>query len=122
MEKTLQIDHRAVRFKCTAGTLIRYRNQFNREFLADLSKLQNVKSGSLESFTLAPIENILWVMAKTADESIPDPMSWYDTFDNFPLVEVFTQLQDILVDTIKTKNSSGSAAVHPARARRSKRR
>lgn len=121
MEKTICIDGKNVRFKSTAGTLIRYRNQFNREFLADLAKLQNIKKGNYENLTFAPFENIIWVMAKTADDTIPDPVSWYDTFDSFPTIDVFNQLQDILVDTIKSKNSSGSA-VHPARKRRKKRR
>lgn len=120
MEKTIQVDGRDVRFKCTAGTLIRYRNQFNREFLSDIAKLKDIKNGNYDNLTLAPIENIIWVMAKTADDRIPDPISWYDTFDSFPLMEVFTQIQGLLVETIKSKNSS-SAAVHPATRKRKRR-
>ena len=43
MEKTLTIDGRAINFKCTGGTLMRYRNQFGSEFFADLASLNTAK-------------------------------------------------------------------------------
>ena len=120
MEKMRQVDGKNVRFKCTAGTLIRYRNQFNREFLADLAKLEKIKDGDYAEFSLAPFENILWVMAKTADDTIPEPLAWYDSFDEFSVIDVYKQVQDILIKSIKVKNSS--AAVHPATKRRGRKR
>lgn len=103
MEKTISINGRDVNFKCTAGTLRRYRNQFNREFLSDLSKLKDFND-NFESFTFAPLENIIWTMAKTADNTIPDPQTWYDSFDNFPVAEVFGELQDLIIASMKSKN------------------
>lgn len=120
MEKTICIDGKNVRFKSTAGTLIRYRNQFNREFLADLAKLQKAGPELTDNLTLAPIENMIWVLAKTADDSIPDPLTWYDSFDSFPLTDVFTKLEDLIGASLKTKNSS--SAVVNRRQRRKKRR
>ena len=119
MEKTIIIDGKAVNFRSTAGTLIRYRNQFNREFLSDLAKLQNVKKDP-SSLTLSPFYDIVWVLAKTADDSIGDPLTWYDSFDDFPIIEVFTQLQELIISTIKTKNSTAAAA--PNRQMRRKHR
>lgn len=119
MEKTIMIDGKPVKFKSTAGTMIRYRNQFNREFLLDLEKLRNVKK-DLSVITLSPFYDIVWVLAKTADDSIGDPLTWYDSFDNFPITDVFTQLQDIIIATIKTKNSAAAAA--PNRQMRRKHR
>lgn len=117
MEKTIMIDGKAVKFKSTAGTMIRYRNQFNREFLSDLAKLRNVKN-DLSVLTLSPFYDIVWVLAKTADDSIGDPLTWYDRFDDFPIIDVFTQLQDIIMATIKTKNSAAAAAPKIRRKRR----
>lgn len=122
MEKTIHIEGRIVRFKCTAGTMIRYRNQFNREFLSDLAKLEKVKNGNYDALTLAPFYDIIWVMAKTADDTIPDPISWYDTFESFPVTDVFSQLRDILMATIKVKNSSPAAVPNRAARRRKKHR
>jgi hypothetical protein len=113
------IDGKPVKFKSTAGTMIRYRNQFNREFFPDLVKLRNVEK-DLSVITLSPFYDIVWVLAKTADDSIGDPLTWYDSFDNFPIIDVFTQLKDIIMATIKTKNSAAAAA--PNRQMRRKHR
>jgi hypothetical protein len=113
------IDGKPVKFKNTAGTMIRYRNQFNREFFSDLVKLRNVEK-DLSVITLSPFYDIVWVLAKTADDSIGDPLTWYDSFDNFPIIDVFTQLKDIIMATIKTKNSAAAAA--PNRQMRRKHR
>lgn len=120
MEKTLKIDGKDVRFKCTAGTLIRYRNQFNREFMADITKLKDIENGDISGLSLAPFYDIIWIMAKTADDTIPDMLTWYDSFDEFPILDVFPELQELLIAALKTKNSQ--AAVHPAAKRRRKRR
>ena len=120
MEKTIRIDGKNINFKCTAGTLRRYRNQFGREFFADLAKFMELENGNFDNFTFAPLEDIIWVMAKTADDTIPEPDVWYDGFDDFPLVDVFTSLEDLLLQTLKRKNSS--AAVHPAAKRKRKKK
>lgn len=120
MEKTLTIDGKTIRFKCTAGTLIRYRNQFNREFLSDIAKMRSIGENP-ELMSLAPFYDIVWVMAKTADDSVPDPLTWYDGFDSFPITDVFEKLQGLILATIQTKNSS-AAAVHPAAKRRRRKR
>ena len=103
MEKTIQIDGKNINFKCTAGTLRRYRNQFNREFLSDLSKLVKVKE-DMSDFSFEPFEDIGWAMAKTADNSIPDEQAWFDSFKDFSVIDVFTQLQDIIINSLKSKN------------------
>lgn len=121
MEKTLKIDGKDVRFKCTAGTLIRYRNQFNREFMADITKLKDIENGDISGLSLAPFYDIIWIMAKTADKTIPDMLTWYDSFDEFPILDVFPELQELITLALKTKNSS-SAAVHPANRRRKRKR
>jgi len=121
MEKTLLIDGKNIRFKCTAGTLIRYRNQFNREFMTDIAKLKDIENGDISGLSLAPFYDIIWIMAKTADDTIPDMLTWYDSFDEFPILDVFPELQELLTSALKTKNSS-SAAVHPANRRRKRKR
>lgn len=111
MEKTLTIDGRQVPFKCTAGTLIRYRNQFNREFLSDMAKMKDLKADSIDGLSLDPFYEIVWIMAKTADQTIPDLLPWLDTFDAFPILDIFGKLQELVMACLQTKNSS--AAGHP---------
>lgn len=102
MEKTLTIDGRQVQFKSTGGTIMRYRNQFNSEFLADLMSLQTVNLENLKGFTYKPLEQIIWVLAKTADKSIPDPLEWFDSFDEFPINAVWTELAELVNRSLGT--------------------
>ncbi len=101
MIKTLTIDGKNITFKSTGGTMMRYRNQFNSEFLTDLTALAKAKT-DVSFFSSKSIEQIIWVLAKTADASIPDPQTWYDSFDEFPIYEVWGNLQDMVTASFET--------------------
>lgn len=114
MEKTLTIDDRQVRFKSTAATPLRYKAQFGKDFFADLIKMypiiknENVNAEELDYETLRQIDfevfyNIIWSLAKTADKSIPEPMEWLDGFDEFPIMEMLPELQDLITSSFQTK-------------------
>lgn len=102
MIKTIEIGGKQVTFKTTGGTIMRYRNQFNSEFLADLILVQEAKNGNMSGFSYKAIEQVIWALAKTADNTIPDPQAWYDSFEEFPLFDVFAQLQDMITSSFKT--------------------
>mgnify|MGYP001287860346 CR=1 FL=1 len=115
VEKTLTIDGKKVTFKSTAGTLRRYRNQFGRDFFADIVKMmplmQLYESGIdtneldysiLKQLDFSVFENIMWALAKTADKSIPDPDEWFDSFDEFPIMEILPEIQDLITSSIQT--------------------
>lgn len=44
-------------------------------------------------------------MAKTADPKIPEPMVWLDSFDEFPIIEILEDIQDMIASTIQSKKS-----------------
>ncbi len=125
MEKTINIGGKQVSFRATGGIGYRYKAQFGREFLTDMQKLQEfIDSGEEKSkkvkqpggkitvqkytdydfakLNLESMYNILWTMAKTADEAIPDPQTWLDSFDAFPVMDIWSQVQDIFVSNLKT--------------------
>lgn len=110
MEKTITIDGKDVRFKSTGATVLRYKAQFGRDFFADIMKLQVLSklgkqptAEQLQSIEIEVLYNLCWVLAKTADKSIPEPMEWLDTFDEFPIIEIIPQLQDLLISTFQSK-------------------
>lgn len=126
MEKTLKIDGKDITFKCTGGTLYRYKNQFGREFLADASNLMDFENSKTKKkvkqpdgkitfqdeydFTKLNLElvyNLAWTMAKTADPSIPDPQAWLDSFNTFPIAEIIEPIMNMLQKSIEmnTKNA-----------------
>ena len=105
MEKILTIDGRQVKFKSTGAFLLRYKAQFGRDALQDIFKLQNAidNNGQIKDvnvFDLESIYNLVWVLAKTADPSIPPPMEWLDTFGEFPLAEIVPEVIDLIFSSL----------------------
>lgn len=110
MEKTIEIDGRQVTFKSTAATPLRYKAQFGSDFFADIIKMypimklnkEQLSYETLQSLDLEVFYNILWAMAKTADKTIPDPLTWLDGFDEFPLFDIFEEVQDLIIKNLQT--------------------
>ncbi len=115
MEKTIKIDGRDITFKATGGLMYRYHNQFGREYLADALELQKfadtktqkkVKSADgkitfVEDYDYTKLNlevayNLAWSLAKTADPSIPDPQTWLDSFNVFPVMEFIQDLIEMI--------------------------
>lgn len=108
MEKIIKIDGRDVKFKATGGTMYRYKSQFGREYIADVIELENCRlkvpdgkggtktSYDMTKFSLETMYNLAWVLAKTADDTIPPPQEWLDSFDEFPIVDIWKELGELL--------------------------
>lgn len=113
MERTLTIDGKEVSFKSTGGTPLRYKRQFQRDFLADMMKLNalgrlNFATLDADKFDLIdfdPYYYFVWALAKTADDTIPDPITWLDQFESFPIIKVARELQDMLASSIQVKKN-----------------
>lgn len=115
MEKTLTIDGKEVRFKSTAATTLRYKTQFGKDLFADLMKMyplmqlqeKGMDTDNLDYQTLQHIDfevlyNIIWVLAKTADKTIPEPLEWLDEFSEFPVMDILPELQDLITKSLGT--------------------
>ncbi|KGL45066.1 hypothetical protein EP56_05775 [Listeriaceae bacterium FSL A5-0209] len=131
MEKTVVIDEKSVTLKSTAATPLRYKAQFGKDYFAELIKLAKLFEGldspkkdkknkkkdadakeidpmdiSFESLALLDFEtlyNFIWVLAKTADKSIPEPLEWLDQFEEFPLMDIMGDVQELLMSSISTQ-------------------
>ena len=105
MEKTLTIDGKQVVFKSTGATPLRYKQQFGKDFFAEIAKMSkgSSKKFDLENLDMEAFYNIAWVFAKTADKTIPEPLEWLDTFETFPILDIIPDLQDMLLGTMQTK-------------------
>lgn len=114
MEKTLNISGKEIKLKSTAGTMMRYRNNFNRDFLKDLINLQEKLKERAENGTqfqavdLDIFEKIAWCMAKTADDSIPQIENWLDQFETFDIMQVLPQIMELLVGNMEQVNNTQS--------------
>lgn len=99
MEKVINIDNKNIKFKSTAATPLRYKAQFGRDFFNDLMKLEPENT----ELDTEVIYNIIWVLAKTADKTIPPLIEWLDEFDSIDLGEVITEVKDMILASIKSK-------------------
>lgn len=108
MEKTLTIDGRQVRFKSTGAFLLRYKAQFGRDAFADVMRLADAideNTGELTNIDALDLEtlfNLVWTLAKTADPTLPDPMTWLDTFAEFPIFEILPEVQDMILASVQS--------------------
>lgn len=111
MEKVLNIGGKEVKMKSTAGTMMRYRNNFNRDFIKDLVSLQGKltdkieKGQEFEALDLDIFEKIAWCMAKTSDDNIPDIEHWLDGFETFDIMQVLPEIMNLLVANMEQINS-----------------
>lgn len=114
-EKIIQISGRDVGFKAPASLPIRYRNSTGRDFFADMQSLadsteeEKPKIGRKNTARLSQtwdttiLYNLAHAMAKAYDTSInPDVVEWVDSFDEFPIFEVFSNLQPLVVGSMRT--------------------
>lgn len=111
MEKTIKIDGKEVRFRSTAATPLRFKAQFGKDYFAEIIKLNKLSKfkedktnyEALENADFEVFYNIIWTLAKTADKNIPEPLTWLDSFEEFPLFEIIPQIQDLITASIQTK-------------------
>lgn len=113
MEKTITIDGRQVTFKSSGALPKRYKAQFGRDYFSDMYDLKSMSEAyeRSESDSKPPnfkyfdlFYDIAWTLAKTADNTIPDPMSWLDEFDEFPIAEILPEIQDLIAASISSNN------------------
>ena len=96
MEKTIKIGDQEIRFKATASTTRRYRQRFNRDLFVDINKLISNAQNGLTAGDLECFENVAYIMAKQADENIPDdPDEWLDQFEMMSVYEVLPEILEL---------------------------
>ena len=91
---------------------MRYKAQFGKDYFKEILKMlplakakkkkKELDVADLEVLDFEVFYNVAWVMAKTADPSIPEPLEWLSSFEEFPLMEVFTEIQDLMNATLQS--------------------
>ncbi|PFW87248.1 hypothetical protein COL32_27580 [Bacillus pseudomycoides] len=118
MEKTITIDGKQVRLRSTAATVKRYKAQFRRDLFADMMGLGAISTvtsqdGSQSTIDLSNVNlsrvdfeviyDLVWLYAKTANPDIPDPITWLDGFDEFPIYDIMPEIDDMIQSTMGAK-------------------
>ena len=108
LQKTVTICGREVNFRSSATVPRLYRAKFKRDIFKDLSRLEaSVKKksadGSFEIEDLEIFENVAYIMAFHADNTIPSSIEdWLDQFEMFSIYEVLPEILELWGDNIVT--------------------
>ena len=115
IQKTVTISGHEVAFRSSATVPRLYRAKFKRDIFKDLSRLEaSVKrksaDGSFEIEDLEIFENVAYIMAFHADNTIPNSIEeWLDQFEMFSIYEVLPEIlelwgQNLMTDVNAKKN------------------
>lgn len=122
MEKTINIGGKEVKLKANAMQAIIFRSNFGRDILevqASLMKLIDLNNDKtpfnldgLKYLDSVGIVQIIWTMAKAADNTIPPLEQWLEEFETFPIMDVFLDAYDLILAnfTSITKIKNAKAA------------
>ena len=110
MEKTILISGQQVSFKTNGAVPKRYQMQFKRDLFKDLLAMgmtgQTEAKTELEAFQDIDFDlfyNLAWVLAKSADSTIPEPLTWLEEFETFPIMDILPELQEMLAALFSAK-------------------
>ena len=109
LKKTVKVGEQEVTFKSSAAIPRMYRIKFKRDIFKDLTKLEKSYKDKddgtkeLEIEDLEIFENVAYIMAYHADNSIPQDINdWLDQFAIFSIYEVLPQILELWGDNMLT--------------------
>lgn len=114
LKREIEICGKMVPFRSSATIPRLYRAKFKRDIFKDLSRLEKSYKGKTENggeFQIEDLEifeNVAYVMAYHADNSIPPSIEeWLDQFDMFSIYEILPQILELwgenMVADVKAK-------------------
>ena len=112
MEKVINIGGKDVKMRASALIPRMYRFKFGRDILRDMTSLKKAfkkrnelpgdatdeqkEEATLSEMDLTIFENVAYIMAKHADQTIPEnPDEWLDGFEMFSIYEVFPEILEM---------------------------
>ena len=111
LTKEIEISGKKVKFRSSATIPRLYRFKFKRDIFKDLSKLEKayskVQDEDFEIEDLELFENVAYIMAYHADNSIPKTIEeWLDQFEMFSIYEVLPEILALWGENIMTEVES----------------
>ena len=114
MDKIVNIDKKAIKFRATARTPRLYRVITGRDMIRDMNRLKKSYDNkqktddNLDIIDLQIFEDVASVMARHANPEIEEktPDEWLDTFDMFSVYEVLPQILELWNMNTKTTSEA----------------
>ncbi|NEW66038.1 hypothetical protein H1220_04285 [Carnobacteriaceae bacterium zg-84] len=106
IQKIITIQNQTVTFKSSATIPRLYRLTFKRDIFKDLAKLEKSYQGNGSSFEIDDLEifeNVAYIMAYHADNSIPSTIEeWLDQFEMFSIYEILPEILELWGSNLQT--------------------
>lgn len=104
MEKMVNIGGADYKMKSTAANLLKYKAQFGRDLLTDVQTLQEAQlpggNWDFGKIDLEILYDMVWLLIKAADPTLPPPMEWLDSLDTFPLRDAASAAMTLYVESM----------------------
>lgn len=91
MEKCIILGESEVTIRATAGVLVIYKEQFGTEYMEDTA---NLTEDDIEK-TLRIGGQLLWAMAKAADDRIKPPVQFYEDIGSFDAEQAYGEAAEL---------------------------
>lgn len=135
MRRTIKLeDKKEIKINTSWNWAYIYQEYFGHDIIPDLVPLidtvidtfsgllsgaeidEDAISDKLYAFELTTVTDVIWALAKNADEDIPDVREWLETFDRFPLDIILPEvLEALAASMVSTKKAellrAGAAAL-----------
>ena len=104
VEKTVKIGSKDVTLRASAALPRIYRVKTGRDILKDVNSLSVAQDGTVESDSYEVFENLAWVMAYHADNTVPENIEdWLEQLDDvLGIYHVMPQIMDLWNINTKT--------------------
>lgn len=109
LSKEIEISGKKVKFRSSATIPRLYRFKFKRDIFKDLSRLEKAysKEDEFQIEDLEVFENVAYIMAYHADNSIPGTIEeWLDEFEMFSIYEVLPEILSLWGENLMTEVES----------------
>lgn len=110
-KKTITVAGKDITLAVDGAMALVYNSEFQRDYIADVLTVGATMAALnkpdadpelYKTLDTSVLYNLVYVLAKNADDTIPSPIDWYRTFDEFPIIDVFMQIDDLLMSNMHT--------------------
>lgn len=104
MEKCIKLGNKDITLRVAAGVLVIYKEQFGTEYIDDMEAL---KEETPESAVTVGSQ-LLWAMAKAADDTIRPPVQFYEDIGSFDMEQAFTEAAELFAKSCENMEDMGN--------------
>lgn len=109
MIKTIKIDNKDIKFSTSFAWMLKYKAQFHEDPASVIipATLESAKDktglASIEAIGFVNIARIAWACASVCDREIDEPEKWFESFEEFPIVTISTELLPAVFASFNSK-------------------